>query len=165
MTELNSNDTSEIKFIKYSRRRALLPWWIKIFTWFFLIGGALAPIAFIVGLFHFDYQISILGLSTNDPLSVIGLLALSLMTLKGISAFGLWTEKDWAINLGKIDAVISIAVCFITMTYYIFKGQLNLRLELIVLFIYYYQLNKIEYDWVNFGPQEYTDPIGSEQVL
>lgn len=41
------------------RRRNLLPLWIKVFTWIFLIFGGLVPVAFLLGLFGVDLNLSL----------------------------------------------------------------------------------------------------------
>ena len=137
-----------------TRRRKLLPWWIKVFTWLFLIFGGIVPIASIVGLFGVKFQLSIYGFETNDPLSLTGISLLLLFVFKGIVAFGLWTEKNWAILLGQVDAVLGIAICLVSMVFiplfYIENGfHLNFRLELVILIPYIIKLQKIKEEWAN----------------
>jgi len=156
MEESNANyEFTDFPLPKLKRRRSLLPWWIVAFIWLFLVFFALIPVGIIMGLLHYNFQISLLGLSTNQPISLIGLFLILLFTLKGITAFGLWTEKDWGVGLAKIDAIISIVICFLVMAYPLFAANymFSLRLELIPLFPYYWKMNKIQYDWENFGEQ------------
>ncbi|MGZ3765703.1 MAG: hypothetical protein ACXVB0_11260 [Mucilaginibacter sp.] len=160
MIEPPSRNPVELSTLNITRRRMLLPWWIKTFIWIFLVFAVIAPFGFILGLFHFTFQIALLGLSTNEPLSWVGLTLISIFIFKGISAFGLWAEKDWAITVAKVDTIISIVVCVITTAYYLFsKDHVTIRLELIVLFIYFYKLNKIEHNWVNFGAEDHVAPV------
>jgi len=163
MTEPNTNfGETEIKFQKYTRRRDLLPWWIKAFIWLFLVFFAMVPVAIIWAFFKPVFELSLLGLSTNHPFSLIGFTILLLFCFKGIVAWGLWTEKDWAINLGKIDAIVSTAICILVVVYSLVSGNgISIRLELIVLGFYKYKLDKIQYDWENFGTEEitYTEPV------
>jgi len=133
------------------RRRNLLPWWIIACIWLFLIFLAVVPVGVVFGLLNFDFQISLLGLSTNDPFSAIGLFLIALFIFKGITAFGLWTEKVWAVDVAKIDAIISIVICCLTMGYSLFAlHTFTIRLELILITLYYLKMNNIEYDWKNF---------------
>lgn len=153
---LNSFDP-QLDFPKkrLERRRKLLPWWITVFIWVFLLFFALMPVAFIMGLLKYNFEISLLGLTTNQPISIIGLFLILLFAFKGVTAFALWTEKNWAVDLAKIDAIISIVVCFLVMGYALFVlHSFSLRLELIVLFLYYYKMNQIQYDWENFNSPE-----------
>jgi hypothetical protein len=134
------------------RRRSLLPWWIKTFTWIFLIFSLIVPVGIGFGLFGLQFQISLYGFSTDTPLSFDGLFLMALFLLKGITAFGLWTEKDWAIYLGQIDAVLGIITCGFMMFIYPFTGNqpgalINIRLELILLIPFLFKLIKIKSEW------------------
>ncbi len=145
---------------RLAKRRKLLPWWVIAFIWLFLVSFSLMPIAVIMGLLKYNFQISLLGLTTNQPISLIGVSLILLFSFKGVVAFALWTEKVWAIGLAKIDAVISIVICFLVMAYSLFVlHSFSLRLELIVLFLYYYKMNQVQYDWENFESPESTAPI------
>lgn len=137
------------------RRRKLLPWWVIGFLWLFLLFFALMPVALVMGLMKLSFQMSLLGLTTDQPISVIGLSLFLLFSMKGVTAFALWTEKKWAVGLAKVDAIVSIAICILVIGYSWFVlHTLSLRLELIVLILYYYKMNQIQYDWENFGIPE-----------
>lgn len=164
MSDVNVNfGNPTAKFLKYPRRRALLPWWMKFFCWFFMIIGAIAPVALLVGALHITFNLEIFGIKTTNPLSIKGVIDIAIMLFTGVVAFGLWTEKDWAINLAKVNTIINITVCIVVMLYFMLSGNFNIRLELILLFLFIYKLNKIQYDWENFGSLdegvEYTDPV------
>lgn len=134
------------------RRRELLPWWIKTFTWLFLIFGTLAPICLIFGLFGFQLHMALYGLETYEPTSYLGFLLSGMFIFKGITAFGLWTEKDWAIFLGYVDALFGIGICLFVMLIYPFVSSnsgfhFSFRLELLLLIPFLYRLEKIKKDW------------------
>lgn len=136
-----------------TRRRKLLPWWIKVFIWLFLIFGAIAPIAFVIGLFGANFQLSLYGFETNEPNSLVGFALFILFGLKGIAAYGLWTEKDWAIKIAQIDAIIGIFICLLKMVFipllFLENGfQFNFRLELILLIPYLIKLQNIKEIWI-----------------
>ena len=140
---------------KLQRRRKLLPWWVMAFTWLFIVTSAIIPIGIIIGLLGYDFSLSLLGLSTTQPFSLIGAVVMLLFLIKGITGLALWTEKTWAVRLAKVDAVISIAICLGVMAYAIFENQsFSFRLELIVLFFYYFKMTKVQYDWENFDEEE-----------
>jgi len=161
-TEFNPENTTA-KFLKYPRRRALLPWWIKVFCWLFMIMAAFVPFGLLAGIFHLTFSIDMFGIKTTNPFSVTAAVDMAIILFNGVVAFGLWTEKDWAINLAKVNAIINIAICVVVMLYFILNGNFNIRLELILLFLFIYKLNKIQYDWENFDSLddgiEYTDPV------
>jgi hypothetical protein len=133
-------------------RRKLLPVWIKVFVWIFMIMGAIVPLAFAFSLFGGTFQISLYGLESNTALNTVGAIALALFLFKGIAAFGLWTEKDWAVDIAIVDAVVGIIVCLFVMMVYPFiddieGSTINVRLELLLLVPYLVKLQKIKPLW------------------
>ncbi len=133
-------------------RKKMLPLWIKIFTWIFLVISAFAPIVFVLGLLGYNAQLALYGLETNEPLSSIGILITTIFIIKGITAFGLLKEKDWAIKVGIVDAIIGIIICTLVMLYPIINSdaKFSLRLELAALFPYLIKLFKIKTQWETF---------------
>lgn len=134
------------------RRRTLLPLWIKIFIWIFLVLGVVIPIALIFGLTGQSFQLAIYGLETNNPFSIIGTIVLLIFSLKTIVAAALWTEKNWAIKLAITDALIGILICLYIMLIAPFLAEgkgiiFTLRLELIALIPYLIKLIKIKQPW------------------
>ncbi len=135
------------------RRRKLLPWWIKTFIWIFLVFGAIATIGLIIGLLGFNFQLSLYGIDTYEPLSLIGLGLMGIFIFKGVTAFALWTEKDWAIKSGQIDAILGIAICFFMMFINPFIDNeqgfsMSFRLEFALLIPFLIKLGKIEKEWM-----------------
>lgn len=139
------------------RRRKLLPTWIKIFLWMFMIFGIVVPAGLVLGMLGYDFDISLYGIETQKTLSLTGLFLLALFALKGTVSFGLWTEKDWAIKLAIVDALIGIVVCSIVMLALpIFAKSsgfnFSLRLELILLIPYLLKMQKIKTEWEERRP-------------
>lgn len=137
---------------KVLRRRKLLPTWIKIFLWIFMVFGIVAPIGLVLGLLGFDFNIALYGLETTRALSVIGMLIIALLAIKGAVSYGLWTEKDWAVKLAIADAIIGIVVCVLVMLVPPFLAGNNgfsFRLELLVLMPYLLKMQKIKTNWEN----------------
>jgi hypothetical protein len=150
--EINTLDSDLLSRETVKRRRSLLPWWIKLFLWIFLVFGIIAPAGVVLGLMDIPFQLSLYGLTTSDPLSAIGLFLTAVFLLKGILAVGLWSEKDWAINLGMFDAILGIGVCVFMMVIYPFMFTENgfkvtFRLEIVLLILFLIKLNKIKGDW------------------
>ncbi|PWV54477.1 hypothetical protein [Chitinophaga sp. S165] len=142
------NDLEELMLPK---RRTLLTWWLKVFSYIFLfmavIAVALYPLMFVLDT---SYNVSLYGLESNDRTSVITLAVLALFVLKGTAAYGLLFEKDWAIEAGLIDAAAGIIVCLFVGGYAMFsRGAFiaSFRLELIFLVIYLLKLLKIQPMW------------------
>jgi hypothetical protein len=131
-------------------RRGLLPWWMRIFCWFFMFAGAITPIIFIIGVFGGSAQLQMYGFETNMPISVIGVFIILNFLFKGITAYSLWFGKDYAINLGKLDAILSAAICCFSMfimPLILQDFSFKIRLELLILIPYYITLKKIESEW------------------
>lgn len=130
-------------------RRELIPFWIKIFIWIFIVFALFVPLLIIIRLSGRETLLTIYGLETNDAFSSIGIIISALFFLKGIAAFGMWSEKEWAIKLAIIDSVIGIIICLAVMTAPVFSNRLiyNYRLELILLIPYLIWLFKIKAAW------------------
>jgi len=150
---------------KAKRRRDLLPWWIVVFIWLFFVFCALMPVALIFGLLHINFELSLLGVTTEKPFSLIGAFLIVLFGFKGVVSYGLWQEQNWAIDVAKIDAIISIAICILAMIFSIFgpPHTFNIRLELLVIFPYYYKMDKLQYDWENFDDGGSIEP--AEEIV
>lgn len=132
-------------------RKKLLPVWIKVFIWLFMIAGPFVLLAFLIGMFtSLHYSSSIYGLENNDPSSPVGLFIFFVFLLKGIVAYGLWTEKDWAVNLGITDAILGIGACLGVMFIPTLKQTpgFTFRLELLILIPYLVKLLKIREQWM-----------------
>lgn len=153
MSELNQSPLDEGPKNVVKRRRDLLPIWIKIFTWIFIGFGILAPVCLVLGLFGINLSLSLYGFESNEPLSLTGLTIILLFGIKGITAFGLWTEKQWAVSLAIADALLGIAICVVMLALPFFDSEegfaLPFRLELFVLVPYLYVMNRIRAEWLH----------------
>tara|TARA_B110000211_G_scaffold234657_1_gene305383 strand:- start:1449 stop:1913 length:465 start_codon:yes stop_codon:yes gene_type:complete len=134
------------------RRRDLLPRWIKSFLWLFLILGSFVPLGLIAGMFDMPVKLSIYGIETNSALSLSGLLITALFSIKSVVAFGMWTEKDWAIKLAIFDGVVGFVICSVMMFVLpslneIEGSNFKFRLELIPLIFYLIKMIKIKSEW------------------
>lgn len=133
-------------------RRKLLPWWIKIFCWIFMLLAVCAAGSLIMNLFVSNVNLSIYGFSSETAYSGTGIFIIAVMLLKGFAAYSLWFEKPNAIIIAKIDAVCGIAICIASLFILPFStadGHFSLRLEILLLIPYYMKVNKIEYEWDN----------------
>lgn len=132
------------------RRRTLLPLWIKLFCWLFMVAAGCVVVGLLAALFSFTFQLSLYGLESSELLSPVGLFIAFLFLLKGVAAFGLWMEKDWAIHLGMADAIIGIAVCAVVVLVLPWldpQPKFVFRLELFLLVPYLRKLLKIKTAW------------------
>jgi hypothetical protein len=126
------------------RRRKLLPVWIRIFVWIFMILGGLAIPVLIIGLTGTNVNLSLYGLETNEVTSAEGLLLLFLFLSKGILAALLWFERGPAVVLAIIDAALGILIC----TWVMFAAPaFAFRLELVALIPYLILMIRISKKW------------------
>lgn len=135
-----------------TRRRSLLPLWIKIFLWFFLIVGFFAVIFLIIAPFLSNISLSLYGINANHPYTLPGIIVALLFIFKGIVAYGLWFEQKWAPQTAIIDAFLGIAICIIMMFVIPFTVpniSFTIRLELIPLYFYLLKMQKIKPIWEN----------------
>jgi hypothetical protein len=130
-------------------RRKLIPIVIKIFIWIFIVCGAFVPIALLISVLGYRCELALYGLETHDPLSSIGLSLSGIFLLKGVVGFALWTERDWAVKLAIVDAIIGIVVCLAVMTVPFWNKESGFvfRLELVALIPYLMWLSKTKPRW------------------
>lgn len=150
------NQELESQFNEFEKppviRRKLLPWWIKIFCWIFMLMGACSVGGLIFNLFTPSIRLSIYGFTSYNAFSGIGIFIIAIITFKGYAAYTLWFEKQNAILIGKLDAIAGISICLISMfilPFFFRSLRFEFRFEIILLIIYYIKLNKIEYEWDN----------------
>lgn len=138
-------------------RRKLLPIWIKVFCWIFILAGLLTVPIIIMGALGMSASLSFYGFSTQSPFSFTGILLILVFLYKGFVAYSLWFEKDNAITLAKIDVAIGVILCILSMVLMPLIDsigfKITFRLEIIVLLLFYHKINKIEYEWCNLEKQ------------
>ncbi|HEX9511096.1 MAG TPA: hypothetical protein VF939_11490 [Puia sp.] len=137
---------------KLVRRRDLLPWWMKVFIWIFIVMGGLSIPVFIIGLLGLHADLAFYGLETNQPISLIGILLMAVFLLKGVVSYGLWAEEDWAIVLGYVDAIAGILICLFVMfglpyLYPMEGSKFTFRLEILLLVPYLIKLQRLKSQW------------------
>jgi hypothetical protein len=150
MNTENLLDDVATENLRSVRRRALLPWWIQVFMWIFMIMGALSIPNFVAGLLGFHAELSLYGLESHDAVSFTGIVITILFFIKGLVAYGLWAEKDWAINLGYVDAILGILFCLYMMLglrYFHPDTAFTFRLELLLLVPYLIKLRQLHPEW------------------
>ncbi|MEY8760752.1 hypothetical protein [Chryseobacterium tongliaoense] len=133
------------------RRRDLLPLWIKIFIWIFLFTGIAGVLLLAFGFFLDDTDLSIYGLSTTRPYSLIGYVISFIFIFKGIVSYGLWFEEKWAPKAAMADAILGFIICGVVMFVLPFTSSTNftIRFEIILLIPYLQIMRKIENKWIN----------------
>lgn len=138
-------------------RQSLLPWWMKFFIWIFMIVGIFSAVSIafkMVGItLYFGYPMddtsSIYGLESSDIFSPLGLLINLLILFKGVTSYGMWMGKDWAMNYASVDAVLGLVVCIFSLVFlpFVDAGSINLRLEILLLIPYLIKCLKLRAEW------------------
>lgn len=153
MTENNQNEDNQdllTDILPKIRRSDLLPIWIKIFCWFFMIFGFFAILSLVLGIFGIKPQLAFYGFETNEVFSLFGIIVISVGILKGITAYSLWYEKDYAIKLAKMDTYIGFLLCIISMFVLPFvlpDFRFKIKFEIVALILFIIKLNKIQSSW------------------
>lgn len=136
-----------------TKRKELLPWWVKTFCWIFLIFGVIALPAIIFGILGYKFQLNIYGLETSEPMSLIGISIGAIFLFKGITAYSLLAQKKWAIIFGVVDSITGIAICTILVLYsFLNPGShqnFGFRIEILLLIPYLIKMIKIKSLWEN----------------
>ncbi|GAA3944277.1 hypothetical protein GO495_22460 [Chitinophaga oryziterrae] len=149
-----SSEFDDVQPVK--RRWLILPWWIRAFSWLFLLTGALSPFILIAGLFGIQVSLSLYGMESTGPVSFAGFCLVVLFMLKGIAAYGLWAEKNWGIVMALADGLLGVVIRIVSMFIPDHSNStqgfiLNFRLDLIVLVIYLIKLYRLKGQWDESG--------------
>jgi hypothetical protein len=139
------------------RKRDLLPLWIKVFLWIFLFMGSILPVIIVFSLMDYSVSLAIYGVESDTVFSAIGFILTCLIAYKGVIAYGLWTEKKWAITYAIYDAKIGIVACVVSMILPLIiysSFHFSLRLELIALVPYLFKMQEIKKEWNDDTPSE-----------
>ncbi|QHS61119.1 hypothetical protein [Chitinophaga agri] len=146
-----ADQLNDLEEMMMPRRKELISWWIKFFSYIFLLLGALViflyPLMFLLGQ---NYTFSVYGLESSDRYSLLMLGIVVLFILKGCAAFGLLWEKDWAADIALIDGFAGIGICIFVIVYSYFSPHVPFvpyRLELVLLIGYVVRIMRIRRDW------------------
>jgi hypothetical protein len=163
--ETSSNLDEFLPLLEKKNKRSLLPLWIKIFIWLFILQAFLLPLVVVARLFGIQTPLALYGFTSYDPFNLMGIFLIALMAFKGVVALALWLEKEWAVTLALIDGWLGVFICVLTMTFLNNRGTV-FRLELFALIPYIMKMSRIRAQWqneFNFTLQE-TIPEDTEDT-
>jgi len=146
--------TQEVELSQDEVRRNLVPLWIKIFGWIFILIGVLAPIMLLLPFLAADVEVNFdfLGLTYADSEVTPKLIFIVFSSVFfAVSAFGLLRGKSWGLAACLINGFYGLAICVYVMVSSLSEGTISIRLEPIVQVIYLVKLFKIKEQWHNPG--------------
>jgi uncharacterized membrane protein len=130
-------------------RKRLVPLWIKIFGWIFMLMGVAVPIIAIAATVMGEpASYEIFGLQyRGTPFHPMALLISTIIWSLAVSAYGLLFGKSWGLQACLVTGYMGVAICIGTTVYAITQGSLMLRLELLLQIPYLIKLHKIQSQW------------------
>jgi len=114
-----------------NERRKLLPKWIRLFCWIFIIFLG-APIILVVGLFVGDMHYSLFGVSYYGPaLCPLPIVMMLVLMIHGVAAYGLLWGRRWAVDIGILCGVIGAMFSLAGMVTAHTRGQMHFEFSII----------------------------------
>lgn len=132
-------------------RRKLVPRWIKIFGWIFMVMGIaifVLPIAAPLGK---PATYEIFGLHHQGaPFDPMALTISAIILSLAASAYGLLFGRSWGLTACLVTGYVGVAICLGTMAHSVTsQGSLAIRLELLLQIPYLVKLHKIRPLWLS----------------
>lgn len=141
------------------RRLDLLPRWVSTY----ILYSAFLPIIFIsISQFFGDFSsIKIDNFELKNFFSVSALIGYSLILFKLISAYGLWTEKNWGVNVALTEALLTLSLniknaFFYAMAKRIYSSYVDFNTFLLILFVVF--LFTIRSKWKSLETYQLNSP-------
>jgi len=141
-------------------RRDLIPDWMKIFVWLYIILGILNIFEIMLSVFGLSFWFGSVGNSMYgmmaEQYSFLYFLSNALLFFKFFIAYSMWTEKDWAFKLAIVDASIGILICILVQLIVpilsvVGEGvHINIRFELLLLIPYLTKSLKMRKVWETY---------------
>ena len=128
-------------------RKELIPLWIKIFGWLFLVLGVVAPILYVASaIFDFEATYEMFGLSyTGSAYAAMPMLISFIILVNGLCAYGLLFQKDWGLMSCLVMGYIGLLITLVSM--FIYLPDLTIRLEPLLQIPYLVKLHKMKPQW------------------
>jgi hypothetical protein len=134
-----------MKSEKQIERSTLIPKWIKVFGWIFIVLGCAVPVVYLMALiidipasfmmFGFSYE--------GTPFALMPAFISALIVCNGLSAFGLIFCKDWGLNVCLLYGYFGL--CMVILSMVLSPG--SIALEPLLQIPYLYKLHKLRSKW------------------
>lgn len=87
-------------------RRKLLPWWIILFSWVFII---ICPIDIVTRTLQYtSVDLSMFDIAAKTEIAFKDVLSVANSIFTLVAIYGLFREKDWAIKIAILNALVSV---------------------------------------------------------
>ena len=110
ISEINNSDTSASLY-----RKSLVPFWIKVFGWFFICFAILVIFGFIMAMLNPEtpFSINMFGVFyTGSARNLMPAALVSLISVNAIAGYGLLSGKSWghaaALSIGYLILVTTL---------------------------------------------------------
>lgn len=140
----------ETSIDKRQLRKKLLPLWIKIFGWLFIVMAAAVPFLYVSSIvFDFSATYSMFSLEyEGHALAPMPLLISILILINGVCAYGLLLGKDWGLTACIIYGYVGLVLTLGSLVVGLFSGTgITIRLEPIIQIPYLMKLHKLKALW------------------
>jgi hypothetical protein len=127
-------------------RKALVPKWIRVFGWVFIVFGCyILLLGIYCAVSGIEGEFFLYGIeATGSVFTVHAMVVIGLYLAHGVCAYGLLFAKAWGVRACIVLAYLSICICIYTM----FTDEgLSLRLELAILCPYIVKLHRLMPVW------------------
>ncbi len=132
-----------------NERYKILPLWIKIFSWIFLI-SILSPAAFIAGYFVGDIKFDLFGLAyKGSAFQPISICLIFLLTFHGVVALGLILGKRWGVDAGIVCGIIGGLCSIAGMIIKHVQGVMHFEFSLPLQVFFIISLSGIRQKWIS----------------
>lgn len=129
-----------------SRRKALIPNWMKVIGWLFIVLGTVTPLFHVyvmltggIGtymMFGWSYQ--------GPPLAWMAMFISALIVINACCAYGLLFAKDWGLTACIVFGYVGLILAIMSM---FFAEGVKIALEPLVQIPYLIRLHQIKAQW------------------
>ena len=102
---------------KIVERKSIIPKWIKVFGWIFIVLGCAVPVVYLVtSILDIPASFMMFGFSYEGPsLAIMPAFISGLIIGNGICAYGLLFAKNWGLNACLIYGYFGLAMVILSM--------------------------------------------------
>lgn len=134
-----------------SARSSLLPLWIRVFSWLFLVIGVPGTLTALLGfIFNFTFPIFLFGLRSQGPLRApVTIVLAAAFALVAYAAFALlWGRKDGR-QAGLAAGYVGLGICVAVAGASFSEGRIYIPLEPLFQIPFLWKMHALKGRWEN----------------